>query len=83
MDMAPIRSTDTVVKCGEGMCRYATPVVSSRNSRMRSDWRFRGPVVSPDRDGRMYGDRKNPFNVLPLAKGVSTTVFQHYEGRKS
>lgn len=40
----------------------------------------RMPVGSPGMDGAVYGDRKDPFDVLLLAKDGSTKVYQHYEG---
>lgn len=41
------------------------------------------PVGSPGMDGKMYGNRKDPYQVMLLAKDGSATVYQAYEGRKS
>ena len=38
------------------------------------------PVGSPGMDGAVYGNRKDSFDVLLLAKDGSTKVYQHYEG---
>lgn len=38
------------------------------------------PVGSPGMDGAVYGDRKDSFDVLLIAKDGSTRVYQHYEG---
>ena len=38
------------------------------------------PVGSPGMDGAVYGGRKDAVDVLLLAKGGSTEVYQRYEG---
>jgi hypothetical protein len=40
------------------------------------------PVGSPGMDGAVYGDRKDTYDVMLLAKGGGATVYQHYEGTK-
>lgn len=40
------------------------------------------PVGAPGMDGAAYGGRKDPFDVLLLAKDGSAQVYQHYEGNK-
>jgi Cu/Ag efflux protein CusF len=40
------------------------------------------PVGSPGMDGAVYGDRKDSYDVMLLAKGGGATVYQHYEGTK-
>ena len=40
----------------------------------------RMPVGSPGMDGAVYGDRKDSFDVLLLAKDGSTKIYEHYEG---
>ena len=40
----------------------------------------RMPVGSPGMDGPEYGGRKDAYDVLLLAKGGSSRVYQHYEG---
>lgn len=41
------------------------------------------PVGSPGMDGAVYQGRKDPYNVLLIAKNGATTVFQSYPQRKS
>lgn len=41
------------------------------------------PVGSPGMDGKIYGDRQDPYQVWLLAKDGSATVFQSYQGKKS
>ena len=36
------------------------------------------PVGSPGMDGPAYGQRKDPYDVLLVAKDGSTTPYQHY-----
>jgi hypothetical protein len=38
----------------------------------------RMPIGSPGMDGPEYGGRKDPYEVLLVAKDGSTTVFQRY-----
>jgi hypothetical protein len=38
----------------------------------------RMPIGSPGMDGPEYGDRKDPYEVLLIAKDGSATVFQRY-----
>jgi hypothetical protein len=38
----------------------------------------RMPVGSPGMDGAVYGGRKDPYDVLLVAKDGRTTVFQRY-----
>jgi hypothetical protein len=38
----------------------------------------RMPVGSPGMDGPEYGGRKDPYDVLLVAKDGTTTVFQRY-----
>lgn len=40
------------------------------------------PVGAPGMDGPVYGDRKDAYDVLLLAKDGSASVYQHHEGRK-
>jgi hypothetical protein len=40
------------------------------------------PVGSPGMDGAIYGDRKDTYDVMLLARDGSATVYQHYEGTK-
>lgn len=40
------------------------------------------PVGSPGMDGEVYGDRRDTFDVLLVAKDGSTKVYQHYQGNK-
>ena len=40
------------------------------------------PVGSPGMDGAIYGDRKDAYDVMLLAKGGGASVYQHYEGTK-
>ena len=40
------------------------------------------PVGSPGMDGVVYQGRKDPYDVLLVAKGGATTVFQSYPSRK-
>jgi len=40
------------------------------------------PVGSPGMDGAVYGDRKDTYDVMLLAKGGGASVYQHYEGTK-
>ena len=40
------------------------------------------PVGSPGMDGPAYGDRRDSYDVLLLAKDGTTKVYQHYEGKK-
>lgn len=41
------------------------------------------PVGSPGMDGEIYGNRKDPYNVMLLTKDGGATVYQRYEGSKS
>ncbi|TWO71537.1 DUF411 domain-containing protein [Caenimonas sedimenti] len=41
------------------------------------------PVGSPGMDGGPYGNRKDPYNVMLLAKDASAKIYQRYEGSKS
>jgi hypothetical protein len=41
------------------------------------------PVGSPGMDGAIYGNRKDPYSVMLLAKDGGATVYQRYEGSKS
>lgn len=41
------------------------------------------PVGSPGMDGAVYQGRKDPYDVLLIAKSGATTVFQSYPQRKS
>lgn len=41
------------------------------------------PVGSPGMDGAVYGDRKDPFDVVLLSKDGSATVYQKYLGTQS
>ncbi len=41
------------------------------------------PVGSPGMDGGVYGNRKDPYNVMLLTKDGGTTIYQRYEGSKS
>ena len=41
------------------------------------------PVGSPGMDGSVYGPRKDPYDVMLLAKNGSAAIYQHYEGKKS
>ncbi len=38
------------------------------------------PVGSPGMDGAIYGDRRDPYSVLLLAKDGSASVYQQYPG---
>ena len=40
------------------------------------------PVGSPGMDGKVYGDRRDPFDVLLLARDGSAKVYQRYEGNR-
>jgi hypothetical protein len=40
------------------------------------------PVGSPGMDGKIYGDRRDEYDVLLLAKDGGAKVYQHYEGTK-
>jgi hypothetical protein len=39
------------------------------------------PVGSPGMDGAVYGDRKDPYNVMLLAKDGSASVYRKYAGK--
>lgn len=41
------------------------------------------PVGSPGMNGAVYGNRKDPYSVLLLAKDGGATIYQRYEGSKS
>lgn len=41
------------------------------------------PVGSPGMDGEAYGSRKDPYNVMLLAKDGGATIYQRYDGSKS
>ena len=41
------------------------------------------PVGSPGMDGAAYGNRRDPYTVLLLAKGSAPTIYQRYEATKS
>ena len=41
------------------------------------------PVGSPGMDSAVYQGRKDPYDVLLIAKSGATTVFQSYPQRKS
>lgn len=41
------------------------------------------PVGSPGMDGALYGNRKDPYSVMLLAKDGSATIYQRYEGNRS
>lgn len=41
------------------------------------------PVGSPGMDGGLYGNRKDPYSVMLLAKDGGATIYQRYEGSKS
>jgi hypothetical protein len=41
------------------------------------------PVGSPGMDGGLYGNRKDPYNVMLLTKDGGATIYQRYEGSKS
>ena len=41
------------------------------------------PVGSPGMDGKIYGDRKDAYQVMLLARDGSATVYQRYEGKTS
>lgn len=40
------------------------------------------PVGSPGMDGEVYGGRRDPFDVLLLARGGGARVYQRYEGNR-
>lgn len=42
----------------------------------------RMPVGSPGMDGPAYGGRRDPYDVLLLARDGSTRVYQRYEGSR-
>ncbi|MEJ5992401.1 DUF411 domain-containing protein [Ramlibacter sp. PS3R-8] len=39
------------------------------------------PVGSPGMDGAVYGDRKDPYSVMLLAKDGSASVYRKYAGK--
>ena len=41
------------------------------------------PVGSPGMDGKIYGSRRDPYNVMLLAKNGGATVYRRYQGSKS
>jgi hypothetical protein len=41
------------------------------------------PVGSPGMDGGLYGNRKDPYNVMLLTKDGGATIYQRYEGSKA
>lgn len=41
------------------------------------------PVGSPGMDGKIYGDRKDAFDVVLLTRDGGAKVFQHYAGKKA
>ena len=41
------------------------------------------PVGSPGMDGKIYGSRQDPYNVMLLAKNGGATVYRRYQGSKS
>jgi hypothetical protein len=41
------------------------------------------PVGSPGMDGKVYGGRKDPFNVMLLSADGNATIYRHYEGNKT
>lgn len=40
------------------------------------------PVGSPGMDGEVYGGRRDPYEVLLLARGGGARVYQRYEGNR-
>jgi hypothetical protein len=40
------------------------------------------PVGSPGMDGKIYGDRRDAYDVLLLARDGSSKVYHHYEGNR-
>lgn len=40
------------------------------------------PVGSPGMDGKVYGDRRDPYDVMLLARDGSAKVYQRYEGNR-
>mgnify|MGYP006192634939 CR=1 FL=1 len=40
------------------------------------------PVGSPGMDGAVYGNRRDPYDVLLVARDGSTRVFKSYPGNK-
>jgi len=40
------------------------------------------PVGSPGMDGEVYGGRRDPYDVLLLARGGGARVYQRYEGNR-
>ena len=41
------------------------------------------PVGSPGMDGPEYGNRRDPYNVLLVARDSSTQIFKRYKGQAS
>ena len=41
------------------------------------------PVGSPGMDGPVYGNRRDPYDVLLVAHGGSTRVFKSYRGKRA
>ena len=40
------------------------------------------PVGSPGMDGKIYGDRRDAYDVLLLTRDGNSKVYQHYEGNR-
>jgi hypothetical protein len=41
------------------------------------------PVGSPGMDGKIYGDRKDAYDVVLLTRDGGAKVYQHYQGKKA